>query len=99
MTAGTPQPGNADPLAKRKAFDPGAFFDDDADDFVAENERQSGLRQIAVDDVQVGPADAAGPHLEHDLPSPGAWPRHFGQSQGLARCIQNHRFHAALSGT
>ena len=33
-----------------------------------------GSRELAVDDVQVGAADAAGPHVEEDLP--GARRRH-----------------------
>jgi spermidine/putrescine transport system ATP-binding protein len=45
--------------------------------------------------VQVGAADAAGAYFEQDLIGTGCWPRHFGQPQGLALGIQNHRFHFA----
>ena len=38
-----------------------------ADDLVAENERQLRVGELAVDDVQVGAADAAGAHAEQHL--------------------------------
>ena len=45
-------------VARPDAFHPGAGVNDHAGRLVAENERQ-GLREIAVDDVEVARADAA----------------------------------------
>ena len=42
-----------------------------ADDLVAGDERQLRVGELAVDDVQVGPADAAGAHAQQDLPGFG----------------------------
>ena len=45
----------------------GAALDDDADDLVTGDQRQRGIRQFAVDDVQIGAAHAAGMHAQQDL--------------------------------
>jgi hypothetical protein len=42
-----------------------------ADDLVAENKRELRLGELTVDDVQVGSADAAGAHLQPNLPRAG----------------------------
>ena len=60
MAAGVRQPGNADPLADGEILDPGAEPLDQADHLVAGNDRQPRIGQLAVDDVQIGAADAAG---------------------------------------
>ena len=96
MAAGASEPGDADALAKRESVHLGALVDDHADDLVAEHQRQSRLSQIAVHDVQVGAADAAGAYLEQDLIGTGCWPRHFGQPQGLALSVEKHGFHGFL---
>jgi hypothetical protein len=44
--------------------------DDFADDLMPRYERQSMRRQLAVDDVQVRAADAAGPYAQQKLPRP-----------------------------
>ncbi len=54
-----------------------------------ENERQPGLRQIAIHDVQVSAANTAGPHFEQDLIGVGAWSGQVGESQRIALGIQN----------
>ena len=70
MPAGVREPGNADPLADREAFDAGAEPLDEADDLVAGNDRQPLVRQLAVDDVQIGAADAAGLDADQQLRRP-----------------------------
>jgi hypothetical protein len=60
MAAGVTEPGNADALIDCERARALADRIDAADDFVARHERQLGLRQVAVDDVQIGPADGAG---------------------------------------
>jgi hypothetical protein len=63
---------------------------------MAEDERQPGVLQIAVHDVQIGTADSAGPYFEQNLISLGFRPRHLGQPQRLALGVQKHGFHAHL---
>jgi hypothetical protein len=55
-----------DVIAGPHAFHPRAGVNDDAGGFVTENERK-GLREIAVDDVEVARADAARRHLDEHL--------------------------------
>ena len=67
--AGPAEPGHADPLARaREPRRPRPRADDVADDLVAGNDRQLRLRQLAVDDVQVGAADGARGDLDQHLP-------------------------------
>ena len=43
----------------------------DADDLVAEHDAAAGKRELAVEQVQVGAADAAGAHLQQQLARAG----------------------------
>jgi hypothetical protein len=43
------------------------MIDDFADDLMAGDDARVQRRKIALDDVQIGAADAAGDHLEKDL--------------------------------
>ena len=58
------EPRNADAVAAREAL---AVARGTRDDLMAEHERQLRLGQLAVGDVQVGSADAAGCDLEQQL--------------------------------
>jgi hypothetical protein len=58
-----PKPRHADALADAKAIDPRPDRIDTADDFVTRHNRQCQIRQIAVDDMQIGAANAARGHL------------------------------------
>ena len=64
-----------------------------ADDLVAGDQRQLGLVQVAVDHMQVGPADRAGRTLTSTWPAPGTGSGNIGQSQRLARRIEEHGPH------
>jgi hypothetical protein len=61
---------------------------------VPRDERQGGIRQFAVNDVEVGAADAAGQHLKQDLTGgdhrPGAVDR-FERATGLPEKHRSHR--------
>ena len=59
--AGRAQPGNADAPAGSGRGDTGADERDDADDLVPGHHGQSGMGQLTVDHMKIGPADAAGP--------------------------------------
>ena len=64
-----------------------------ADDLVAEDERQLRARQLAVDDVQVGAADAAREHAEEHLPGRRRRVGHLRCFERLARQAQQHGLH------
>ena len=76
---GRAEPRHADAVADGEALDARAERRDLADDLVAENERQLGMRQLAVDDVQIGAAHAAGRDLDEDLVRPGHGHRKLGK--------------------
>jgi hypothetical protein len=54
------EPRNADTLAHVQVLDAGADRIDPAYDLVARDNRHYRIRQFAIDDMQVGAADAAG---------------------------------------
>ena len=64
------EPGNADPRARLdlRAF---AGLVHDTHDLVAGHERELRIGKLAVDDVQVGPADAASLDADAQLPRSG----------------------------
>ena len=57
-------------------------------------ERELRLRQLAVDDVEVGAADAAGRHAQQDLARPRLRRRNLLEPQRLAGRVKHHRAHA-----
>src|SRR5262249_34025963 len=64
FAAGVTEPGNADAFAGFRGSDAGAKRIHPPDHFVAGNDRIGDIRQLAVDDMQVGPAYAAGADLD-----------------------------------
>ena len=70
MAAGPAEPGNADPVADAEALRALAQRRDPADDLVAGHDRQRALK-VAVDDMEIGPADAAGGDLDQQLARAG----------------------------
>ncbi len=87
------QPGNADPLADGEILDPGAEPLDQADHLVAGNDRQPRIGQLAVDDVQIGAADAAGFDANQQPPRPGRRRRPLFEDERRADRMQRHRAH------
>ena len=71
FAAGIAQPGNADPLANAKGSHTGPERVDPADHLMAGNDRIGDTRQIPIDDMQIGPAHAAGAHLDAHIARPG----------------------------
>ena len=59
MAAGMAEPRNADALAKVKMCDIGADRIDPSDDLMSRNNRQFRIGQFAIDDMEIGAADAA----------------------------------------
>ncbi len=68
---------------------------DPADDLVTRDDRQLRIGQLAVDDVQVGAADAAGLDAQPDLPGAGIRIGPILEREPLAGPPQHHRAHAA----
>ena len=93
LTVRPAQPGNADAVANGEALSAGPEPDHNPGDLVPQNERQLGLGQIAVDDVQVGAADAAGVDLDQDLLRPGNGFGDIDQLERLALGFEDHRAH------
>ncbi|HEY3549892.1 MAG TPA: hypothetical protein VGK69_02410 [Gaiellaceae bacterium] len=57
------------------------------------DERELRPRQLAVDDVEIGAADAAGGYLQQHLTRLRHRIRHLLEPQRLARCVEHHRAH------
>jgi len=64
---------------------------------VARHERQCRVRQLAVDDVEVGAADAARVDLEEHLVRARPRLRQLGLAKWLSRRIEDHGPHGADS--
>ena len=96
--AGGAEPRHADALAEREAADALADRRDAADDLVPRHDRQLGVLQLAIDDVQVGAADAAGGDLDQQLPRPRLRQRPFPQDQRGPRAVEHHGAHDRHSG-
>jgi hypothetical protein len=86
------EPGDADALAglELHPFTRGVH---DSDDLMAEDERQLRFGQLAVDDVQVGPADAAGLDANANLAVPGLGVRQLHLLQRPAGNVEHQRTH------
>src|SRR5271169_6588203 len=65
--AGKAKPRRADPHARRERLDSRADFRHAADNLMAGNHARSASRQIAIDDMKVGSANAAGADLDDDV--------------------------------
>ena len=72
-------------------LDPFADRDHRTDDLVPWNQRQFGVRQLTINDVQVGSADAAGMNLEEDFAGLRCAPDQPPPLQWLTCGGQHHR--------
>ena len=87
------EPGNADPVADREPADALAQCVNDTDDLVARDERQLRIGEIAVNHVQVGPADGAGFDPQSDLTRSRDRIGPILQDQLRPRSLKHHRAH------
>ena len=92
--AGAAEPRHADPLADVEAVGARAHLRHLADDLVAGHDRVAADRQFAVDEVEVGAADAAGKHADEELRRPRLGNLAFLEAELLARPPDHHRPHA-----
>jgi hypothetical protein len=91
---GPAEPGHTDAVADCQLRHALAERFDAADDLMPEHERQLGLVELAVENVQVGTAYAAGRHLDQDLPAPWLGHCDFGVLEWCAGALKQHRLHA-----
>jgi hypothetical protein len=61
------RPRHTDTVSQRETLDLWAFLDHRPNDFVPRHQRQLGFGQIPIDNMQIGPADAAGVDANQDL--------------------------------
>ena len=100
VAAGAPEPRNADSSADREALDVRPRPQDPADNLVAGHDRRPHVGQLAVDDVQVGAADAAGFDPDQQLRRPWFRVGALLHNQRLADPSEHHRSQdAVLSAT
>ena len=71
FAAGVAQPGNADPFADLQVNYTGTKRIHPTDDLVSGNNRIGDVRQVTIDDMQIGAAHAAGADLDTHLTRTG----------------------------
>ena len=96
--AGETKPRDADTCPDRRRLGIAPHSVDPPDDLVTGNDRKLRVGELAVNDVQIGAADAAGGNQHPDLPWAGLGIRHGGEHQRLARPPQQHGMHDLPSG-
>ena len=87
------EPGDADPVAGAKTIDVVSDFRHDADDLMAGNQGKLGLGQLAVNHVEIRPADAAGVHANQHLIGSRSRHREIDGFQRGSCGVQNHSVH------
>lgn len=93
VPAGMPEPGHADPHARSRRRHARADRLDAPDDLVSRHDGVDGLGQVAVDDVDVGPADRAGLDPDAQLARPGVRVRTLLRDEGRTDLPQDHGQH------
>lgn len=88
------KPRHANPLAYLKTGDFGTHGRDPADDLMPRN---NGKRppNIPIDDMQIGPADAACRYLDQKFTGAEGWQRALHQTQRAARRIELHSLYGS----
>ena len=93
LAVGPAEPRHPDPLARGELLRPLPRLAHHADDLVAHHQRQLRLGEVAVEDVEVGAADAAGADLELDLAGTGGGVGQLSQPERLPLPLEDHRPH------
>ena len=94
--AGMTEPGNADAFTHPQAFDASTDRIDPTDDLVARDDGQMGIWQFAVDDMQVGAADAASQYLDANLARSRMPVGEIGPFQRRSECPEHHCLHGRV---
>ena len=93
LAARPAEPGHADALAGREGVNSVPGADHGSDDLVPGHEGQLRLSELAVDDVQVGTADAARVDADEHLATRDLGIRENACPQRAAGLVQDHRAH------
>ena len=92
--AGVAEPRDADAATGReRGWRPTPQAIDLAHDLVAGDQRQLGMRQFAVDHVQIGPADGAGPDPHQNLARAGDRVGDLRRAQRPSGGVEDHGEH------
>ena len=91
--AGRSEPGYANPLANFEILHMGAERIDTPDDFMPRNDGEFRVWQLAIHDVEIGPADAASLHPHAQLARAGDGIGQFLENQRRACFMQDHAEH------
>ena len=83
-------------MAGLQTLDAGPDFVDPADNFVAGDDRRQRVRQLAIEDVQIGAANPAGGNTDADFAEPGMTVRQLGPFKLGPGGFQYHRLHGHL---
>ena len=97
FAASVSEPGNADPLSDLERGYTLAERFDPTDHLVARNDGVVYVRQLAVDDMQIGPADAAGIDPDAHIAGAGCRILPFLQLKRRAGRRQNHGLHCVAT--
>ena len=91
---------DAEAIIDKEKSDKVVFLGDHAGhaphDLVSQNQRQLGIRQVAIHDVKVGAAHPARVHLYLQLPRRGLRLREFPLVQKPARRLEHHCAHGCV---
>jgi hypothetical protein len=90
---GPSEPRDSDTLPDRKARRTFTELADPTHDLMAEDERELGIAQLAVDDVQIGSADRACSDIQKHLFMLRSRARQLGRSQRATGSAEAHRPH------
>jgi hypothetical protein len=97
LATGPSQPRDSDAVANVKSLHSFAQPFDPADDFMAGNQGKFGLGQLAIDNVQIGPAYGTRSDAHEHFVRTGISNRHRTSDKWLARGLEDHRVHEAFS--
>lgn len=87
------EPRHTDAVAKARGIDAEADSFDDADDLVSRHEGQSGVVELAVDNVKVGATHGTGFDLQPYLARPRLRIGPLDSDKPRLRSFEHHRFH------
>jgi hypothetical protein len=97
LTTGPSQPRDSDAVANVKTLHSFAKPLDSADNFMAGNQGKFGLGQLAIDNVQIGPAYRTRSDAHEHFVRTGISDRHRTSDKRPARGLEDHRVHEAFS--
>src|SRR5215204_5672928 len=83
---------DANPVANCEPFDVLADCCDFTTELVADDNGVNGLRELTIDDVNVGSADSTGPNAHHDVIWPRLWLGNIDDPQ-RTRFVDHDRLH------